>query len=44
MKCSAKKFILQILYGILERNNVNLSGIKNSLEENTSLKKTIDRL
>ena len=44
MKCPAKKFILQMLYGILESNKVHLSGIARSLEENTSLKKTIDRL
>ncbi len=44
MKCPAKKFILQMLYGILESNTVHLSGIARSLEENTSLKKTIDRL
>ena len=39
-----KKFILQMLYGILESNKVHLSEIARSLEENTSLKKTIDRL
>ncbi len=44
MKCPAKKFILQMLYGILESNKVHLSEIARSLEENTSLKKTIDRL
>ena len=44
MKCPAKKFILQMLYGILESNTVHLSEIARSLEENTSLKKTIDRL
>ena len=33
-----------MLYGILESNTVHLSGIARSLEENTSLKKTIDRL
>ena len=44
MKCPVKKFILQMLYGILESNKVHLSGIARSLEENTSLKKTIDRL
>lgn len=44
MKCPTKKFILQMLYGILESNKVHLSEIARSLEENTSLKKTIDRL
>lgn len=44
MKCPAKKLILQMLYGILESNKVHLSEIARSLEENTSLKKTIDRL
>jgi len=44
MKCPAKKFILQMLYGILESNKVHLSEIARSLEENTSLKKTTDRL
>ena len=44
MKCPAKKFILQMLYGILESNNVHLSGIARSLEESINLKKTIDRL
>jgi len=44
MKCPVKKFILQMLYGILESNKVHLSEIARSLEENTSLKKTIDRL
>ena len=43
MKCPAKKFILQMLYGILESNNVHLSGIARSLEESINLKKTIDR-
>lgn len=33
-----------MLYGILESNKVHLSEIARSLEENTSLKKTIDRL
>ena len=44
MKCLVKKFILQMLYGILESNKVHLSEIARPLEENTSLKKTIDRL
>lgn len=44
MKYPAKKFILQMLYGILAGNKVHLSEIARSLEENTSLKKTIDRL
>jgi len=44
MKCPTKKFILQMLYGILESNNVHLSGIARSLEESINLKKTIDRL
>ena len=44
MKCPAKKFILQMLYGILETNKVHLSEIARSLEENINLKKTIDRL
>ena len=33
-----------MLYGILESNKVHLSEIARSLEKNTSLKKTIDRL
>ena len=44
MKCPAKKFILQMLYGILESNNVHLSGIARPLEESINLKKKIDRL
>lgn len=44
MKYPAKKFILQMVYGILESNTVHLSEIARSLEEKTSLKKTIDRL
>ena len=44
MKYPAKKFILQMVYGILESNTVHLSEIARSLEEKTSLKKTMDRL
>ncbi len=44
VKCPAKKFILQMVYGILETNKVHLSEIAHSLEENINLKKTIDRL
>lgn len=44
MKCPAKKFISQMLYGILQSNKVHLSGIARSLEESINLKKTIDRL
>ncbi|MFG6347740.1 MAG: hypothetical protein K1W15_03360 [Lachnospiraceae bacterium] len=44
MKYLVKKFILQMLYGILESNKVHLSGIARSLEESINLKKTIDRL
>ena len=44
MKCPVKKFILHMLYGILESNEVHLSEIARSLEESINLKKTIDRL
>lgn len=44
LKKPKKKFILQMVYGILEGNKVHLSEIARSLKENISLKKTIDRL
>lgn len=44
LKRPQKKFILQMLYGILEGNKVHLSEIARSLNEMISLKKTIDRL
>ncbi len=44
MKYPTKKFMLQMLYGILESNKVHLSGIIRSLEESINPKKTIDRL
>ncbi len=44
MKCPTKKFILKMIYEILESNTVHLNGIARSLEEKNSLKKTINRL
>lgn len=44
LKRPQKKFVLQMLYGILEGNKVHLSEIARSLKETISLKKTIDRL
>ena len=44
LKRPQKKFVLQMLYGILEGNKVHLSEIARSLNEGISLKKTIDRL
>ena len=44
MKRPQSKFVVQILYGILAGNKVHLSEIARSLNENISLKKTIDRL
>ena len=44
LKRPQKKFVLQMLYGILEGNKVHLSEIARSLKETVSLKKTIDRL
>ena len=44
LKRPQKKFILQMIYGILEGNKVHLSEIARSLKETISLKKTIDRL
>jgi len=38
------KFISQMLYGILNSQNIHLSGIARVLNENISLKKTIERL
>ncbi len=38
------KFVFQMLYGILNCQNSYLSSIARALEENISLKKTIDRL
>ena len=39
-----KKFILQMLYVIIESNKVHLSGIARPLEESINLKKTIESL
>ena len=44
LKRPQKKFLLQMLYGILEGHKVHLSEISRSLKETISLKKTIDRL
>lgn len=44
LKRPQEKFLLQMLYGILEGNKLHLSEIGRSLKENISLKKTIDRL
>lgn len=44
LKRPQKKFVLHMLYGILEGNKVHLSEIARSLKETISLKKTIDRL
>ena len=39
-----RKFLLQMIYGILAGNKLHLSEIARSLNENITLKKTIDRL
>lgn len=39
LKQTKKKFILQMIYGILEGNKVHLSEIARSLKESVSLKK-----
>jgi len=44
LNCPQEKFVLQMLYGILEGNKMHLSEIARSLKENITLKKTIDRL
>ena len=44
LKRPKKKFITQMLYGIIEGNKVHLSEIACSLMESIPLKKTIDRL
>lgn len=44
LKRPQEKFVLQMLYGILEGNKLHLSEIARSLKENISLKKTIERL
>ncbi|MTI66730.1 MAG: transposase, partial [Firmicutes bacterium] len=41
---SKAKFVFQMIYGFLESNSVHLSNISRGLNENISLKKTIDRL
>jgi len=38
------KFVFQMIYGLLESKSVQLSNISRGLNENISLKKTIDRL
>lgn len=44
MKRPQSKFLLQMIYGILAGNKLHLSEIARSLNENITLKKTIDRL
>jgi hypothetical protein len=44
LKRPESKFVVQMLYGILAGNKVHLSEIARSLNENITLKKTIDRL
>jgi hypothetical protein len=44
LKRPESKFAAQMLYGILAGNKVHLSEIARSLNENITLKKTIDRL
>jgi hypothetical protein len=44
LKRPESKFVTQMLYGILAGNKVHLSEIARSLNENITLKKTIDRL
>ena len=44
LKRPQKKFVHQMIYGILAGNKVHLSEIARSLKEDIKLKKTIDRL
>ena len=44
LKRPQKKFVHQMLHGILAGNKLHLSEIARSLKENITLKKTIDRL
>ena len=44
LKRPQRKFVHQMLYGILAGNKVHLSEIARALKENITLKKTIDRL
>jgi hypothetical protein len=44
LKRPKSKFVIQMLYGILAGNKVHLSEIARSLNEDITLKKTIDRL
>ena len=44
LKIPQRKFVTQMLYGILAGNKVHLSEIARSLNETITLKKTIDRL
>jgi hypothetical protein len=44
LKRPRSKFVVQMLYGILAGNKVHLSEIARSLNEDITLKKTIDRL
>ncbi len=44
LKRPQKKFVHQMIYGILAGNKPHLSEIARSLKENITLKKTIDRL
>jgi effector-binding domain-containing protein len=44
LKRPKSKFVVQMLYGILAGNKVHLSEIARSLNEDITLKKTIDRL
>ncbi|KSV58880.1 transposase [Acetivibrio ethanolgignens] len=44
LKRPQSKFLLQMIYGILAGNKLHISEISRSLNENITLKKTIDRL
>ena len=44
LKRPQSKFLLQMIYGILAGNKLHLSELARSLNENITLKKTIDRL
>ena len=44
LKRPQKKFVQQMIYGILAGNKLHLSEIARSLKEDITLKKTIDRL
>ena len=44
LKRPQSKFLLQMIYGILAGNKLHLSEIARSLNENITLKKTIDNI